>query len=229
MEKREFKDKVFSELAKISQALGNPRRLEIIDLLAQGEKTVEVIASHTGMSTANASQHLQVLKAGNIVTVQRRGNFISYKLTNNEVANIYTSLRDFGTSRVAEIDKVIKEFRANKDSLQSVTIDELLNKITLENVIFLDVRPTDEYESGHISGSISVPFDDLKGRLSELPSDKQIIAYCRGPFCVFADEAVHFLRQHNFSANRLEEGFPDWKLKGLPVSVINNSDGNKKV
>ncbi len=229
MEKREFKDKVFSELAKISQALGNPRRLEIVDLLAQGEKTVEVIAAHTGMSTANASQHLQVLKAGNIVTVQRKGNFISYKLTNNEVANIYTSLRNFGTSRIAEIDKVVKEFRANKDSLQSVTIAELLKKTNLEDVIFLDVRPTDEYESGHISGSISVPFNELKGRLAELPSDKQIIAYCRGPFCVFADEAVHVLRQHNFSANRLEEGFPDWKLKGLPVSIMNNSDGNKKV
>ena len=217
MEKREFKDKVFSELAKITQALGNARRLEIVDLLAQGEKTVEVIASHTGMSVANASQHLQVLKGGNLVTVQRKGNFISYKLTNNEVAIIYTLLRDFGTSRIAEIDKVVKEFRTNKDSLESVTIDELLNKLTLDNVVMLDVRPKDEYESGHISGSISIPFDQLINRLTELSSDKQIIAYCRGPFCVFADEAVSLLRQHNFLANRLEEGFPDWKLKGLPV------------
>jgi rhodanese-related sulfurtransferase/DNA-binding transcriptional ArsR family regulator len=217
MDKREFKDKVFLELARISQALGNPKRLEIIDLLAQGEKTVDKIAASTGMSVANTSQHLQVLKAGNLVSVQRKGNFISYKLSSTDVAIIYTLLRDFGTSRIAEIDKVVKEFRAGKHNLESVTIDELLNKMNLENVVLLDVRPQDEFESGHISGALSIPIEQLADRLSEISSDKTVVAYCRGPFCVFADEAVKLLHQHNFTVTRLEEGFPDWKMKGLPI------------
>lgn len=219
MEKREFKDRVFSELARITQALGNSKRLEVIDLLAQGEKTVDKIAAHTGMSVANTSQHLQVLKAGNLVSIQRKGNFISYKLINDEVAVIYTLLRDFGISRMAEIDKIVREFRSGKDSLESVTIDQLLTRMSSEEVILLDVRPYDEYISGHISGALSIPFEQLADRLAELPSDKQIIAYCRGPFCVFADEAVRLLHRHNFTAHRLEQGFPDWKIKGLPLDT----------
>jgi rhodanese-related sulfurtransferase/DNA-binding transcriptional ArsR family regulator len=219
MDKREFKDKVFSELAKISQALGNAKRLEIVDLLAQGEKTVDKIAASTGMSVANTSQHLQVLKAGNLVSIQRKGNFISYKLSCTDVAIIYTLLRDFGTSRIAEIDKVVKEFRAGKHNLDSVTVEELIDKMSLENVVLLDVRPQDEFESGHISGALSIPIEQLAERLSEIPSDKTVVAYCRGPFCVFADEAVKLLHQHNFNVTRLEEGFPDWKMKGLPIET----------
>lgn len=219
MDKREFKDKVFSELAKISQALGNAKRLEIVDLLAQGEKTVDKIAASTGMSVANTSQHLQVLKAGNLVSIQRKGNFISYKLSSTDVAIIYTLLRDFGTSRIAEIDKVVKEFRAGKHNLDSVTVEELIDKMSLENVVLLDVRPQDEFESGHISGALSIPIEQLAERLSEIPSDKTVVAYCRGPFCVFADEAVKLLHQHNFNVTRLEEGFPDWKMKGLPIET----------
>lgn len=219
MEKREFKDKVFGELAKISNALANPKRLEIIDLLAQGERTVEKISKETGMSVANASQHLQVLKAGNLVEIKRNGNFIIYRLASDKVASIWQILRELGTERIAEIEKVINDFRTQKKTLESVTIDELLKKMEDQNVVVIDVRPTEEYNSGHISQAISIPIDQLTIRLNELPKSKEIIAYCRGPFCVFADDAVIILKENNYNAVRLEEGFPDWKLKGLAVEI----------
>ncbi len=214
-----FKDKVFSELARISGALSNPRRLEIIDLLSQGEKTVEKIAHHTGMSVANASQHLQVLKNGSLVEIKRQGNFIFYRLANDHVSEIWKNLRNFGTERISEIDQVVKEFRAEKQIFESLHIAGLLKKMDQEIVVLLDVRPQDEYASGHIADSICIPIDELADRLHELPKNQSIIAYCRGPFCVFADEAIQLLRQNGYQAFRLEEGFPDWKLKGLPVGV----------
>lgn len=219
MEKREFKDKVFSELARISGALSNPRRLEIIDLLSQGEKTVEKIAQHTGMSVANASQHLQVLKNGSLVEIKRQGNFIYYRLASEQVSEIWKNLRDFGTDRLSEIEQVVKAFRAGKEIFESLSIEGLLKKMELENVTLLDVRPQDEYHSGHIADSVCIPINELAGRLHELPKTQLIVAYCRGPFCVFADEATQLLRQNGFQSSRLEEGFPDWKLKGLPIGA----------
>jgi rhodanese-related sulfurtransferase len=217
MEKREFKDKVFNELAKVSIALGNPKRLEIIDLLAQGEKTVERIAFETNTSVPNTSKHLQVLRAGNLVTVKRSKNFVIYKLASDKVAQIWSLLRDFGTEHMAEVDKVVRDFRSGKMNLQSITIDELIEKLEHEEVVLLDVRPEEEFKSGHISKALSIPYDQLAARLDELPKNKEIIAYCRGPFCVFADDASEFLIRNNFRARRLREGCPDWKLKGLPV------------
>ena len=222
MEKREFKDRIYIELARISTAFGNSKRLEIIDLLAQGELAVEKIANETNMSVANASKHLQVLKAGSLVEIQRRGNFIFYRLSNDKVGEIYKLLRYFGIQRIAEIDKVVRDFRSGKEDRQSVTIDELIKKIDLEDIVLLDVRPEHEYKSGHIFKSLSIPIDQLADRLKELPLNKEIIAYCRGPFCVFADDATELLIKNNFRAKRLQEGFPDWKLKGLPVEVIYN-------
>ena len=219
MEKREFKDKVFNELARVTTALGNPKRLEIIDLLAQGERTVEKIASETNTSVANTSKHLQVLRAGNLVEVKRNKNFVIYKLSNDKVTEIWTLLRDFGTERIAEVDKVVRDFRAGKANLESITIDELIERLNLEDVILLDVRPDEEYKFGHISKALSIPFDQLALRLQELPKNKEIIAYCRGPFCVFADDATELLLKNNFKARRLKEGYPDWKLKGLPVEA----------
>lgn len=219
MEKREFKDKVFGELARVGNALGNPKRLEIIDLLAQGEKTVEKISNETGMSVANASQHLQVLKASNLVEIKRQGNFIIYRLANDKVSLIWQFLREIGTERIAEIEKVVNDFRSQKKGLESVTIDELLKRMDKHNVVVIDVRPTEEYEAGHISKAISIPIDQLAKKLKDLPKNKEIIAYCRGPFCVFADEATELLLKKKFNAKRLEEGFPDWKLRGLPVET----------
>lgn len=219
MEKRAYKDTVFSELARVSGALSNFRRLEIIDLLAQGEKTVEKIALDTGMSVANTSQHLQVLKNGSLVEIKRQGNHIFYRLSSDKVAEIWKLMRDFGMSRIAEIDRVVKDFREQKQILESVTIDGLLKKMDEGHIVLLDVRPEEEYLSGHIAQSISIPIEQLADRIGELSLDKTIIAYCRGPFCVFANEAVALLKQHNYNAIRLEEGFPDWKLKGLPVEM----------
>jgi rhodanese-related sulfurtransferase len=219
MDKREFKDRIFNELAKVSTALGNPKRLEIIDLLAQGEKTVEKIALETNSSIANTSKHLQVLKAGQLVEVKRNKNFIIYKLSNDKVALMWSLLREFGAERIAEVDKVVRDFRNGRINLVSLTIDELLERMENGEVVLLDVRPEEEFRSGHIARALSIPYDQLASRLGEIPKDKEIIAYCRGPFCVFADDASEFLLKNHYNAKRLKEGYSDWKLKGLPVGI----------
>lgn len=217
MEKREFKDRVFGELGKITNALGNPRRLEVIDLLAQGEKTVEKISSATGMSIANASQHLQILKRATLVDTRRDGNFIFYKISDEKVVLIWSLIRELGTQRIADIDKVVKDFRTSRNVFKSVTIEQLVAKMEEGSITLIDVRPREEFTSGHIKGAISIPIEKLKESMKHFSADKEIIAYCRGAFCVFADEAVEFLKKNKFKATRLEEGFPEWKLKGLPI------------
>jgi rhodanese-related sulfurtransferase len=217
MNKREFKDKVYDELAKITKALANPHRLEIIELLAQGDYAVEQISIQTDLSVANTSQHLQVLKTAQLVDVTRSGNFIHYRLANSNVFKAWKALRELGVERIATIDKLVKDFRQSKFKLESVTIDELIQKIDSGKVTILDVRPETEYGKGHIANSVSIPFDELSDRLKELPKRNEIIAYCRGPFCVFADEAVALLTKAGYKALRLEEGFPDWAVLGLPV------------
>jgi rhodanese-related sulfurtransferase len=222
MEKRIFKDKVYSNLAKMIKAMANPHRLEIVDLLGQVEKSVEEIAVETSMSVANTSQHLQVLKAANLVEIRRAGNFIYYCLAHEEIYKSWQSLRELGLDRIAEVDKLIKDFREERNSLEAVKIDELLNRIKSKNIVLIDVRPAGEYKNGHITGAINIPVEKLSAELKKLPKHKEYIAYCRGPFCVFADEAVSMLIKKGFKAKRLVEGFPDWKLKGLPFEVIAN-------
>ncbi|MBA4055219.1 MAG: ArsR family transcriptional regulator [Marivirga sp.] len=217
MNKREFKDKVYDELARITKALANPHRLEIIELLAQGDYPVEQISIQTDLSVANASQHLQVLKTAQLVDVARNGNFIHYRLANLNVFKAWKALRELGVERIASIEKLAKDFRQSKFTLESVTIDELIQKIDSGKITILDVRPETEYRKGHIANSVSIPFDELSERLKELPKRDEIIAYCRGPFCVFADEAVVMLTKAGYKATRLEEGFPDWAVLGLPV------------
>ena len=217
MDKREFKNKVYAELAKITKALANPHRLEIIELLAQGDYPVEQIATQVNLSVANASQHLQVLKTAQLVDIRRSGNFIYYRLANANVFKTWRALRELGVERIASIEKLISDFRNSKFKIESVTIDELLKKIKLGKVTILDVRPETEYRKGHIPNSISIPFLELSKRLKELPKKNEIIAYCRGPFCVFADEAVALLTKAGYKAKRLELGFPDWAVLGLTV------------
>jgi rhodanese-related sulfurtransferase len=220
MQKREFKDKVYTVLAKLVRAMANPHRLEIIDLLGQSEKSVEVIATETGMSVANASQHLQVLKNSNLVEVKRKGNFILYRLADDSVYKSWKGLREIGIERMAEVGKIVTDFRTQKKSLEPVRIEELLSRIKSSNIILLDVRPEQEFKSGHIPGAINIPIEQLAKRITELKISRQYIAYCRGPFCVFADDAVQLLMQKGFKAKRLEEGFPDWKVLGLPVETV---------
>lgn len=222
MNKREFKDKVYSELAKITKSMANPHRLEIIELLAQGEFSVEQIADHTNVSIANASQHLQVLKVAQLVEINRQGNFIYYRLSNSNVFKAWKALRELGVERIAAIEKVVKEFRKSKFNFETVTIDELIEKLDSGKVTILDVRPESEFKQGHIANAVSIPIDELSKRLKELPKRTEIIAYCRGPFCVYADEAVNILTKAGYKATRLEEGFPDWKLQDLPIEVTMN-------
>lgn len=221
MEKRIFKDKVYSILANMIKAMANPHRLEIIDLLGQGEKSVEEIAVDTNMSVANTSQHLQVLKAANLVEIRRGGNFIHYRLSHEEIYKSWQALRELGLERMAEMEKLIRDFREKRNTLEAIKIEELLNRIKSKNIVLLDVRPASEYKNGHIPDAINIPVEKLSAKLKKLPKNKEYIAYCRGPFCVFADEAVSLLIKKGFKAKRLLEGFPDWKLKGLPIEVAN--------
>jgi len=190
--------------------------------LAQGEFSVEQIAEQTNLPIANASQHLQVLKNAQLVEINRQGNFIFYRLSNNNVFKAWKALRELGVERIAAIDKVVKEFRKSKFDFETITVDELIEKIESGKVIILDVRPESEFIQGHIANAISIPIDELTKRLKELPKHTEIVAYCRGPFCVYADEAVALLTKAGYKATRLVEGFPDWKLQDLPIEVSMN-------
>ena len=217
MNKREFKEKVYGELAKITKALGNSNRMEIIDLLAQGPFSVEQIAKYTGMSVANTSQHLQILKSAKLVKIAREGNFINYTLSGENVYEALSGLRKLGQMYNAEIEKVVNDFRKGYGNMESIDAGSLMRLIKKDEVIVLDVRPGEEYDRGHIHRAISIPIDQLGQHLQKIPKNKLIVAYCRGPFCVYADEAVGLLRKKGYTARRLDEGFPDWTLKGFSV------------
>lgn len=219
MEKREFKTKVYSELASLTKAMAHPFRLQIIDLLAQGSRTVEEIASQIDISIANTSQHLQILKGAHLVSVQKEGHYVHYRLADERVYLVWQSLRELGIDHFAEIERTLKDFREQKSSFHSVSIDELLEKISQDNVVILDVRPEKEFRAGHIPQALSIPMEQLAGRIADLPTGKEVVVYCRGPFCVFADEAVELLAANGTKASRLEEGFPDWKSRKLPFQV----------
>ncbi len=219
MNKRTFKDKVYGELAKITKALANPHRLEIIELLAQGDFSVEEISIQTNLSVANASQHLQVLKTSQLVDITRYGNFIHYHLADANVFKVWKELRTLGVARLASVERLVRDFRRSEFNLEPVSISELVDKIDLGKVTVLDVRPETEFRKGHIANSISIPHNQLSRRMKELPRRTEIVAYCRGPFCVYADDAVALLNKSGYKARRLEEGYPDWALRGLPVEV----------
>lgn len=224
MDKRLFKNKVYNELAKVTKAMANPRRMEIIDLLAQGPFSVEKIAEQTYLSVANASQHLQILKAARLVEISRKGNFIFYHLANEKVFEAWRALRELGLAQNAEAEKLVYDFYRSGNSMEPVTLEELNQKISDQKVIVLDVRPEEEYERGHIKKAISIPVEELAGRMKELPSEIEIIAYCRGPLCVYADEAVSLLIAKGFKAKRLKEGYPDWKAMGFPAELENEDN-----
>jgi rhodanese-related sulfurtransferase len=220
MDKREFKDRVYTVLARLVKAMANPHRLEIIDLLGQAERSVEEIAKETGMSVANASQHLQVLKQSELVHITRKRNFILYRLANDNVYKSWKDLREIGIESMAEVERIVRDFRTQKSSLVPVRIGELQKRIKSKNLILLDVRPELEFNAGHIPDAVNIPIDQLLKRIKGLNRSKQYVAYCRGSFCVFADEAVQILIGKGFKAKRLEEGFADWKIQGLPVSTV---------
>lgn len=214
---REFKNRIYTELASISKAMSNPHRLEIIDLLAQGACSVEYVAEHTQITIANASQHLQVLKQARLVRSEKRGKYSYYSLSDAKVFEFWQAMRDIGYSRNAEIRQLLDELQTSRNNLESVSCEELLSRLKDGEALALDVRPREEYEEGHISDAISIPADELERKIEELPEDREIIAYCRGPLCAMADDAVEKLRNKGYKAKRLSEGYPDWASKGLPV------------
>lgn len=217
METREFKDKIYSELASMIKAMANPHRLEIIDLLAQGPCSVEYIADRTEMSIANASQHLQVLKHARLVVSDKQGKYNYYRLSEAGVFELWRAMREFGFSQNAEIDRLISDFKKARHNLESISTNELLERIQNGNAFVIDVRPREEYEAGHISSAVSIPEEELVEKIRELPMDREIVAYCRGPLCAIADDAVALLKEHGFRAVRMKEGYPDWNSRGLPV------------
>jgi rhodanese-related sulfurtransferase/DNA-binding transcriptional ArsR family regulator len=216
---REFKDQLYEQFARIAKALANPHRLELIDLLAQGERTVEDLAREAALSIANASQHLQTLRAARLVDVRREGLYAFYYLSDDRVYKLWQVLRSLGETQLAEIDRIVKTFLHDRDGFEAVGTDELISLYRDGNVVLLDVRPEEEYQAGHIPGARSVPVGKLESYLKELPTDKEVIAYCRGPYCVFSDEAVSLLRERGYKARRYERGLPDWRATGLPVDV----------
>jgi rhodanese-related sulfurtransferase/DNA-binding transcriptional ArsR family regulator len=216
-EKRTFKNQVYEQFARIGKALSSPHRLELLDVLAQCERTVEALAQETGMPVANASQHLQVLRAARLVETRREGTSIFYRLASESVSSLWLSLREVGEAHLAEIDRVVETFLRDRAHLQPITAEALLEELRSDQVILLDVRPQEEYRAGHLPQALSIPVGELEACLSEVPLHKEIIAYCRGPYCVFADEAVALLRARGYSARRLEQGVPEWRALGLPI------------
>jgi rhodanese-related sulfurtransferase len=218
--KRSFKNALFEQFARIGKALASGRRLEILELLGQGERTVEAISQQTDMSVASASQHLQVLKAAQLVEVRRNGLYARYRLADERVFQLWQALRELAEVRLSDVERVMNTFLKQRGSMSPITAEELLRKLRDKSVMVLDVRPAVEYASGHIAGARSIPLHELRRKLKALPKRREIVAYCRGPYCVLADEAVAILRAQGLRARRLQEGFPDWKVRGLPVQSL---------
>jgi rhodanese-related sulfurtransferase/DNA-binding transcriptional ArsR family regulator len=216
---REFKDAIYGQFARIAAAFGSPKRIEIIDVLAQGERNVETLAGETGLSIANTSRHLQVLKAAHVVASRKAGLQVFYRLADPLVLRGFRALRELAESRLAEIPRLVQDYFAGADGLEPIPSQELLRRARGREVVVLDVRPPEEYAAGHIKGAVSVPLHDLERRLAELPRSKRVVAYCRGPYCVLAAEAVRLLRKRGFKAVRLADGYPEWRDAGLPVAA----------
>lgn len=217
MKGREFKDTVFEQFARIAYCFAAPKRLEIIDILAQGERDVESLAREGAMTVANTSRHLQILKTARLVANRRKGVRILYKLTDLDVFNCWKNLQSLTEKRVAEIREINRLFLQERKSMESISAQELWERIQNNDVVVLDVRPVNEFEQSHIPHSLSVPLSQLKNKLNELPKDIDVVAYCRGPYCILAPEAVAILKKAGIIATRLKEGLPEWKQIGLPV------------
>jgi rhodanese-related sulfurtransferase len=217
LDHRAFKDRLYEQFARITKALASERRLELIDLLAQGERTVEQLAKEAHMSVANASQHLQTLRAAQLLEVRREGLYAYYRLADEHVFSVWQAIRGLGEARLAELDWVVETFLKDRSELAAISLEGLRERLSESCLVILDVRPEEEYRAGHIPGARSVPVAKLEAYLQELPKDCEIIAYCRGPYCVFSDEAVALLQAHGYKTRRLEVGLPDWRAAGLPV------------
>ncbi|MGQ0702217.1 MAG: ArsR/SmtB family transcription factor [Gemmatimonadales bacterium] len=216
---RALKDPLYAQFARIGHALASPVRIELLDLLSQGEKTVEALAEQANASLKNTSAHLRVLRQARLVETRREGTYVVYRLAGNELIPLLRSLQRLAHDRLAEVDQVTRLYLAGRDQLEPVTLPELRRLLRDDAVTLIDARPREEYDAGHIPGALSIPVADLKRRLPDIPRDREIIAYCRGPYCVYSLEAVTFLRKHGYQARRAKDGLPDWRAGGLPIST----------
>jgi rhodanese-related sulfurtransferase len=216
---RLFKDAIYEQFSRIGKAVSSPKRLELIDLICQGEKSVETLSRETGLSVANTSQHLQTLKTARLIQAEKEGLYVKYRLADDMVCEFFRIMRILAENRLAEVDRIKRRFLEGKDGMEPTNRQDLLKRVIEGGVTVLDVRPVDEYRAGHIPGAISVPLDHLKEILAKLPADQEVVAYCRGPYCVLAVKAVEVLRNKGFNAIRLEESVQDWRAMGLPVET----------
>jgi rhodanese-related sulfurtransferase/biotin operon repressor len=219
MSSRSPKLALFAEFAAVAKSLAHAHRLELLEQLAQGERSVEVLAERTGLSIANASQHLQQMRRAGIVVARRAGKFVLYTLADEAVLGLLSALRHIAERNVAEVDRVIRNYFDDRDSLEPISRKELLKKSRAGTVTVLDVRPPDEFALGHLRGAINIPLRELEARLAEIDSSQEIVAYCRSHYCVLSYEAVAALRTRGLKARRLEDGFPEWRAAGLPVAT----------
>ncbi len=208
---------LFEHFASVAKALASANRLELLEALAQGERSVEGLVQATGMSFANTSHHLHVLREGGLVKSRKEGTQVIYSMADEQALSVIAGIRHIAESHLAEVERIVRESFESRDSLTPVHRDELLKLARAGEAMVIDVRPTSEYEAGHIEGAVNIPLDSLPERLDQLPRDQEIVAYCRGPYCMLAFEAVEQLRKHGYQARRLEDGFPEWKADQFPV------------
>lgn len=216
---RRFKDEIFEQFARIGKAVASAKRIELLDLLSQGERHVEALADAASISVANASQHLQILRAARLVETEKSGVFVTYRLADPAVAEFVRQLRMLAENRLAEVEETTRSFIEGRIGFDRVNREELLRRVRKGEVTVLDVRPAEEFRAGHLPRALSVPLGDLEARMKDLPKDREIVAYCRGPYCVMAVEAVARLRKQGFRAIRLDMGVLDWQAQGLPVAM----------
>jgi rhodanese-related sulfurtransferase/predicted transcriptional regulator len=219
MSRENPKRALFEQFATVAKTLGNSHRLELLEMLAQGERSVEGLADLTGLTVANTSQHLQNLRRAGLVTARREGKRIFYRLADDEVVSLLGSLRHLAERNLAQVERIVAGYFRERDSLEPISREELKRRTRKGLVTLIDVRPPEEFAAGHIPRAINVPLKDLARRLKELPPASEVIAYCRGPYCVLSYEAVWVLRHRGFKARRLEDGYPEWKIAGLPVET----------
>ena len=211
------KRELFQQLARVGSALSSGTRLEFLELLAQGERTVDQLATMTGVSVANTSQHLQKLRQAGLILGRKQGQYVFYRLTGDNVVGLLEALGDVGETHLAEVERIVRLYMAAKDDLEPVPAKELLDRVRKSLVTVLDVRPPDEFAAGHVPGAVNIPIHELEKRLSELPKRKEVVAYCRGPYCLMSYDAVQLLRRKGLKARRLEGGLPEWRHAGMPI------------
>ncbi len=220
MSRESPKQALFAQFAAVAKAVAHPHRLELLEQLAQGERSVEVLADRVRISIANASQHLQHMRRAGLVAATREGKFVFYRLVEDAaVLELLASVRRIAEHQSAEVERVVRSYFQDRDSMEAVSRPELIDRLKVGIVIVLDVRPEDEFALGHVPGAINIPLRELKTRLADLDPDQEIVAYCRGPYCVLSYEAVAMLRGRGFKARRLEDGLPEWREAGLPVET----------